>query len=141
MEAKGRVRDVGCWTAHAAVHRCGKSSARCASRNPAWWAVWAPCCDRERTATDRYPVLLSRTGGARSRHSTSIIARLLDSHRGMTNVGRNFPNTSYIQKTLAGLTRAEQAQHIECGKRMTTTHAEIVQAAGNLHHEIRDAFG
>jgi hypothetical protein len=24
---------------------------------------------------------------------------------------------------------------------MTTTHAEIVQAAGNLHHEIRDAFG
>src|SRR5262252_7366038 len=46
-----------------------------------------------------------------------------------------------IQETLSGLTRAEQAQPIECGKRMTTTDAEIVQAACNLHHEIRDAFG
>ena len=45
-----------------------------------------------------------------------------------------------IHETLSGLTRAEQAQHIECGERVTTTHAEIVQAARNLHHEIRGAL-
>src|SRR4029434_3304156 len=45
------------------------------------------------------------------------------------------------EKTLSGVTRAEQAQHIECGERVTTTHAEIVQAARNLHHEIRGALG
>jgi hypothetical protein len=96
--------DVGWHTPQYTV--VANRSARCESRNPTWWAVWSRCCDRERTATDRYPVLLSRTGGARSGHSTSIIARLLGSHRGMTNAGRHFPHTSYIQKmavqTLAG---------------------------------------
>jgi hypothetical protein len=44
------------------------------------------------------------------------------------------------QETLSGLTRAEQAQHIECGERVPTTDAEIVQATGNLHDEIRKAL-
>ena len=44
------------------------------------------------------------------------------------------------QKTLSGLTRAEQTQHIACGERVPTTDAEIVQATGNLHDEIRDAL-
>ena len=46
-----------------------------------------------------------------------------------------YGNTRY--KTLSGLTRVDQAHHIECGKRVTTTHAEIVQAARNLHDEIQ----
>src|SRR5712692_304633 len=41
------------------------------------------------------------------------------------------------QKTLSGLTRTDQAQHIECGERVTTTDTEIVQAARNLHDQIR----
>src|SRR5438132_2053717 len=45
------------------------------------------------------------------------------------------------QETLSDLTRADQAQHIECGERVTTTHTEIVQAARNLHHEISDTRG
>src|SRR5262245_692905 len=48
--------------------------------------------------------------------------------------------TAPLHETLSGLTRAEQAQHIECGERVTTTHAEIVQAARNLHDEIRAAL-
>jgi hypothetical protein len=47
-----------------------------------------------------------------------------------------------LPETLSGLTRADEASHIECGQRMTTTHAEIVQAARNLHDQIREAvFG
>src|SRR5713226_6567804 len=47
-----------------------------------------------------------------------------------------------IYETLSGLTRVDQAQHIECGERMTTTHAEIMQAARNLHDHIRNtSFG
>src|SRR5712692_7774413 len=46
------------------------------------------------------------------------------------------------QKTLSGLTRADQAQQIECGELVTTTDAEIVQAARNLHDPIRNVgFG
>jgi len=39
-----------------------------------------------------------------------------------------------------GLTRADQAQHIECGERVTTTDAEIVQSASNLHNQISNAL-
>ena len=45
-----------------------------------------------------------------------------------------------IHETLSGLTRVEQVQHIESRERVTTTHAEIMQAARNLHDEIRAAL-
>src|SRR5207247_11107437 len=35
----------------------------------------------------------------------------------------------FLQETLSGLTRVEQVQHIESRERVTTTHAEIMQAA------------
>src|SRR5207249_1510959 len=38
------------------------------------------------------------------------------------------------------LTRADQAQHIECGEQVTTTDAEIVQSASNLHDQISHAI-
>ena len=49
-----------------------------------------------------------------------------------------YGNTRY--KTLSGLTRVDQTHHIECGKRVTTTHAEIVQAAAISMTRSRDAL-